>query len=316
MKLNLMKMTLPLCLCLLGLPAAWAGPLQRSQVAADATWLVHLDFDRIRQTQLGQYFLGELEKPQAGNTFAALRVLLDFDARKKLAAGTLYSRGPAPEDIVLLLQGDFEIERLVVLAQAGQDYHSNKHRRYLVHNWVELTNPGRGGNPARNYGATHTNGTIVLGQRFGRVTDALDVLDGLQDSLAKTNTFQSITTAGNPALLAAVARLADFSQVAPQAAMLKALKTLNFSATETESKLALELSVEAESEESARSLLTINRGLLALASMQAGQAPLAKMLQSIAITQTNATMAVTLHVPAADLIQVMKDANSAAPRPR
>ena len=316
MKSKPMKMVLPLCLSLLSLQAALAGPLQRRQVAADAVWLVHADFERVRQTPLGQYFLGELEKPQAGVAFAALRVLIDFDARKKLSSATLYSHGATPEDAVLLLQGDFEIERLVNMAQAGQEYHSNKHRGCMVHNWIDFTNPVRGGSPARNYGATHTNGTIVLGQRFGRVTEALDVLDGLQGSLEKTNAFPQAGAASGPTILVAVTRLGDFSQLAPQAAMLKTLKTLNFSATERENQLALELSVEAENEEAAKGLLTINRGLLALAAMQAGQSPWAKMLQSISTSQTNATVAASFQTPAADLLQAIRDTNSAGPRPR
>ena len=314
--MNQMKMTLPLCLSLLGLQAALAGPLQRSQVASDATWFVHVDFERVRQTQLGQYFLGELEKPQAGDAFAAMRLLLDFDVKKKLASSTLYSHGPMPEDAVLLLQGDFELERLVNVAQAGQEYRSNKHRGYMVHNWLDLASPNRGGRQTRSYGATHKNGTIVLGQRFDRVTEALDVLDGLLESLAKTNALQQAGAAGSPALLVAVARMADFSQIAPQAAMLKALKTLNFSATETENKLALELALEAENDEAAKNILTINRGLLAVAAMQAGQSPWAKMLQGISTTQTNSTVAASFRVPAADLIQAIKTANFGGPRPR
>ena len=316
MKFEQMKMALPVCLSLLGLQTALAGPLQRSQVAVDATWFVHLDVDRLKQTQLGQYFLGELEKPQAGVSFAALRTLVEFDARKKLTACTLYSRGAAPEDAVLLLKGDFEIERLTNVAQAGQDHRSNEHRSYTVHNWLDLVNPARGSRPTRSYGATHTNGVIVLGQRFSRVSEALDVLDGLQSSLEKTKTLKQSGSGGGPAFLVAVARLADLSQLAPQAAMLKPLKMLTFSANETDNTLALELFLEAENEEAAKNILIFNQGLLALASMQGKQSPWTKMLQDISATQTNSTVKASLNVSAAELVQMMKDANGAGPRPR
>ena len=316
MKFNQMKMALPVFLSLLGLQAALAGPLQHRQVAADAVWFVHLDFDQLKQAQLGQYFLGELEKPQAGMSFAALRTLVDFDARKKLTAGTLYSRGTAPEDAVLLLKGDFEVERLANVAQAGQDHRRDEHRGYTVHNWVDLMNPARGARPTRSYGAMHTNGMIVLGQRFGRVTEALDVLDGLQTSLAKTNAFKQAGAKGGPAFLVAVARLTELSQLAPQAAMLKPLKLLTFSANETDNNLALDLCLEAESPEAAKNILTFNQGLIALAAMQGKQAPWTKMLQDISATQTNSTVKASLNVSAAELVQVMKDANSAGARPR
>lgn len=312
-----MKVALPVGLSLvLGFQAALAGPLQRSQVAADATWFVHLDFDRLKQTEVGRYFLGELEKPQAGISFTALRTLIDFDARKKLTAGTLYSRGATPEDAVLLLRGDFEVERLGNVAQAGQDHRRNEHRSYTVHNWLDSMNPARGARPTRSYGAMHTNGTIVLGQRFGRVTEAIDVLDGLQSSLAKTNAFKPAGAGGGSSFLVGVARLADLSQLAPQAAMLKALKMLTFSATETDNNLALELVLEAENEEAAKNILIFNQGLLALASMQGKQSPWTRMLQGISARQTNSTVRASLNVSAAELVQMMKDANAAGPRPR
>src|SRR5437899_2763290 len=66
-------------------------PLQRSDVAAEPAWLVHVDCDRLRPTVVGQYLMAELDKPEAQARLGAFQAIFNFDPRKQLHGLTLYS---------------------------------------------------------------------------------------------------------------------------------------------------------------------------------------------------------------------------------
>ena len=38
-----------------------AGPLDRNRVPEDVQWLIHIDFDAMRQSEIGQHMIGEAE---------------------------------------------------------------------------------------------------------------------------------------------------------------------------------------------------------------------------------------------------------------
>src|SRR5438094_271015 len=83
--------------------ATFAGPLQRADVAGEPAWLAHVDCDKLRSSSLGQFFLAELDKPEAKDKLAALQTIFSFDLRKQLHGLTLYSTSDSPEDGVLLV---------------------------------------------------------------------------------------------------------------------------------------------------------------------------------------------------------------------
>ena len=55
-----------------------AGPLQKEQVAADAKWLVHLDFDKLRSTTVGDYVIQRVLGPKVDEVKRQLEFDLDW----------------------------------------------------------------------------------------------------------------------------------------------------------------------------------------------------------------------------------------------
>src|SRR5205814_3420565 len=134
MKMNL----LPLISYALGLACstAFAGPLNRADVSAQAVWVAHIDCDTLRPTTLGQYLVTELEKPDATARFAAFQSIFSFDPRKQLHGITLYDAGSTPADGVLLLYVDFDPDRILTLARAANGYDSLTNGQHVIHNWI------------------------------------------------------------------------------------------------------------------------------------------------------------------------------------
>src|SRR3954462_4026905 len=111
------------------LPVARATLLQKTDVPADPAWLVHMDFDRLRQATLGQYLMRELEKPEAQSRLASFQAMFKFDLKTQLHGLTFYGTADAPEQAVLMVYADFDAEHLATLAKGAQEYQSSDHNQ-------------------------------------------------------------------------------------------------------------------------------------------------------------------------------------------
>ena len=101
---------LPAILLLAG--PAFAGPLQRQEVAADAKWLLHLDIDQLRSTPEGDYLVKEIADRVVDEPKAVLKREVDFDL-DFTKASSITAYGDYSSNSVLLLKTDLDVERLV-----------------------------------------------------------------------------------------------------------------------------------------------------------------------------------------------------------
>ncbi len=307
MKTNRISIWLALGLAWSGTQTGWSASLPPAQVPADAIWYLHLDLDKFKTTQVGQWFMGELDKPEIQQKLAAFQALFNFDPRKKLKDCTLFSRGNSPEDAVLILRGTFDTDRLAVLARMGKEYRSRQHRDYTIHGWLDESRKTKSGGSPHSYGAIHSSGAVVLGQKDQRVAEALDVMDGLKPGLDKGKYFAEAGPARETAVLVGAARRTEGAQFAPNAEILKHFKTMNVSANEAEEHLKIDLGVEAESEEAARTLQAMAQGLLAWVAFQGDQTGAARWLQGLSVAQKGSLVSASLKLPAVDAIQILKN---------
>src|SRR5437868_10907105 len=104
-----------------------ATPLQRTDVPADPMWLVHIDFDNLRPTTVGQYIVDEMDKPEAQAKLSAFQALFKFDLRTQLHGLTLYGMPESSDKGVLLVYADFDPEHMAKLGKAATEYQSTNH---------------------------------------------------------------------------------------------------------------------------------------------------------------------------------------------
>src|SRR5512141_1230783 len=144
--------------------ATFAGPFRRGDVAADPAWVIHVDFDSLRTTTIGQYIQSEMQKPDAQARLAAFQALVNFDLRTQLHGATLYSTGPTPQDGVLIIYADFDPDRLVTLAKAANDSQSTTHKQNTIYNWIDDKKKAKDGEKPRTYAAIQGN-RVIFGQK-------------------------------------------------------------------------------------------------------------------------------------------------------
>ncbi|EEF58631.1 hypothetical protein [Pedosphaera parvula] len=303
MKSNFWNRTLSVtALCALTLPA-WSAPLQRADVPADPAWVLHLDCDSLRPTAIGQFILGEMDKPESKAKLAAFQTIFSFDPRKQLHGLTLYGTGAKPEDGVLLVYADFDAERLTTLAKAAKKYESSEHGAHTIHSWIDENKKNKHGEK-RVYASIQGN-RVIFGQREATVASALDVLDG-GANLSTTSTFPQLGATGTTSFIQGAARRLDLPGTDPNSQLLKLSKSIRLDVGEAQQQLIATITLEANDEEVAKNINSIAQGMVSLMKLQKDNPNAQKLADAITLKQDGAVTISTLSLPVGDAIAIMK----------
>lgn len=294
-----------------------AGPLQRGEVPGVPLWLLHIDFDAIRPSSIGQFILGEMDKPENQFKLAALQGMLKVDIRTQLHGATVYSAGAAPEDAVALVYADFDAEHLASLAKQAQDAKSITYKKHVIHNWIDDKKPARNGVKPRTYAALAGN-KVIFAQREEAVKQSLDVIDGAAGSLSKSGNFSQLGAAGTVNFIEAAARKLPVPDSDPNAAILKMAKGIRFQLGETDGKISANLALEAADGDTARNIANVAQGLVGLLRLQQNNPDALKLADALAPRQDGNSVVVKLTLPSTEVVGMMKNgvARKAAPKER
>jgi hypothetical protein len=306
MNAQFLKPALCICGLLAATLAAQSGPLRRADVAAEPSFVLHLDWDGLRPTAVGQYLLAEMDKPEVQPKVAALQTVFNFDPRKQLHGLTLYSTGKAPEDAVLVAYGEFEPERLITLAKGAKDYQGITYKEHAIHSWVNEQKIGSRGTNHRVYAAFQGEQMVILAQKEARVSEALDVLDHKARSLADGTAFPELGARGSKGFLQAATRKLDIPDYAPDAALLRMAKTARLEVGEAQGQLRATVNLEAGDEEVSKQMLSVGQGLVALLKLQQDNPDATKLAQGLSLRQDGTGVAATLALPTAQAIDLLK----------
>jgi len=305
MKPTLLKRTLlTACLAISGL-AAVGGPLQRADLPADPSWVIHADFDGLRPTAIGQFILAEMDKPEAQAKLALFQSLFSFDLRTQLHGVTLYSSGDAAEDGVLLVYADVDPQKLISLAQAANDYQTSNYNQHVIHTWIDNKRIGNTEKP-RTYAAIQGTGLIVFGQREAAVTGALDVLDRAKPNLANSKAFPQLGIAGSGNFIEAVAGKVSLPGSDAHAAMFRLAKSMRFQVGEVQRKVTATLSLEAKDDEVAGHMAGVGQGLIALLKLQKEKAEVVKFAEALSLKQDGSSVVASFTMSADDILALVR----------
>jgi hypothetical protein len=246
-----------------------------------------------------------MEKPEAQKKFAAFQAIFNFDPRKELHGLTLYSTSSKPEDGVLLVYGDFDAARLTTLAEGAKEHKSTTRGNHTIHSWLDEKKRAKEGGQPRTYAAIH-NGRVIFAQREDRVVDALDVLDRIRPNLSANTAYSALGANPDASFIVGAARKIELPESDPNAAVLKQSKMVWLNLGETQGQTRASLKLDADSEEVAKQIESIGRGLLGLMALQTDKPESVKLSQAVAIQQEGPGVIVKLALPAEDVVEMMK----------
>ena len=269
-----------------------AGPLNQQQVAADAKWLVHLDFDAVRDTKLADRIQEVwLQDDTVKQGLNLIRVLIGADLTQDLHGVTFHGDRFVEGDGVAIVHLDLDEDRIVSQLSLRSKHQSEVYGDNQLHTW---TSPPRAKEFRRISGCFYRPSLVVFGQELDDVKAALDVLDGKLPSLAGSD---SPLAADLPdgTMFAAGATGLDSADVPVLSPIVRQSGLLWLIAGEHEGEAFAQAGLVTNSSEVASLIRQIVEGFIALAILQHGSDEDVKgMLQAIELATDAGTVTVEL----------------------
>lgn len=296
------KLLVVLSGCLLAGARLWAAETAAaSLVPADALWHLQVDFERLKETRLGQKILTELEQSPLVRVFEGLKVALNFDPRQDLAQGAVFGWQLGENQVVVVARGKFDGARLQELVTANQEYASEKYGEHLIHGWRDARRAGRGLPADRTYAAVHGEDVVVVSPQVALVRSALDVLD--KPALSRQGRQAAEPAAGGPFLAGSASRVPLPNLPAPVQAVLQDVRGVGGELSESEGgKVRLIVRVSAENEDTARAYRDILQGVRGVLSVLKDRPALNQLAAGMETAQQGTQAVATLQMAAEEVV--------------
>jgi len=277
--------------------------LKQDNVPGNTQWLLHVDFDAFRSSEIGKLVMQETQSKYQ-DKINALTQLLGSDITKDLYGMTIYGKDADEENVGVLVYGKYNQSTLQSLVVLNQAYSKTEYNGKTIHHWTDENRE------LQQYGTFASEDTIVIAQSEDCVKTALDVLSGRQMSLAQqTDSALSklCSERKNTIAMVAVVGMADLASVNEQAAILKNSKLLAALVAEAAANMKLNIYLEAQDEQTAMQIEQMARGILAFAALQGSRHPqVSKMIAATNLSRSGAVLDCSLSYPSADLFEFLK----------
>ncbi len=287
-------------------PTLPAAPFDPAQVAEDAKWFAHVDFDGLKASATGRYAIDQLKMAVARR--AEGRASIDWDRiLQQVHSVTAYGAGldGIPEDqSVILIQTSPKAQAMIDGVLAGQELaHEGKvpfktvqgkrFPTYLFANDVYMTYPRRD--------------LIVISRQFDHVERALRVLNGRRGSLTERNPLMASVGRESFLVVASANGLHTLKDVPPQARWLQKATGLQLALGERGKDLAARVTLHTEDPESAIQMRRLLEGVLAMATLvQVQGQDFSRLVENVSVNESDCALTIGLRYPAEEVIKLVE----------
>lgn len=303
-----MKHKLAFSALLLALGAgAYADGLNREHISADAKWLLHLDCDNLRQTQVGGFLLNHLVAPKAeeignGLKFNVSNVLQRISS--VTAYGVDFTKGPDAAG-VLLINSDAETETaLEGLLVAQILTKTNGPVKKLANDDQPLYCFGN-----EVFIAPQKGGPIVISKSRAQVEAAQELLAGKAPSLGANNKFSQWSVTPNSFFFLGVADALNVpNQLPAQAKVLQMADGGRIALGEMDEQVFLDLALHGKNTEVTRQIQQVIEGMIALVSLSQPDNPdLTELTKTIKVSSKDGLITIRMEYPASKAIAKLNE---------
>lgn len=201
-------MRIALCLVavvgLLAIRSVDAAPLKSKDVAADAKWVMHVDFDAMRESKLGGVVREKcLASEDVQRKIKKFQEDTGVDPTKDMHSATLYdTKFVEHSGVAIFRAGHIDSKKLLAkLKDKHPDHKAEKHGDVTVYTWTE----GKGHKHEHQVsGAIYGRDAVLFSRDAKQLTAALDVLSGKADSLSDESPLAEVPRKGTFVLVRGV----------------------------------------------------------------------------------------------------------------
>lgn len=273
-----------------------AEALPRTIVPADASWVLHLDMDRLLSTNLFNQVMGENGWDKIKQRNARLTKKFRINLLEDIKSLTVYGQGRDEENAVACISGRFDQDHLLSLLSLDDDHQEITYGAHIVHRWGH-----------DEYGAFVGKDLAILSGSEDAIKHALDVIAGKTKNLSQSEAADPISQSPADVFLMAFARnISDLTTGKKGPALFKKAETALFQMSERGENVLIRVEMAVSKPEDADNIEQILKGLLAMVDMYRDEIPAGiKIPQDIRINKSGNSVQVDLSYPSADLVKLI-----------
>jgi hypothetical protein len=236
-----------------------AAPLELDNVSAQANWMIHVDFEGLLKTDVGQFVLAEIKKqPNAQRQLAGIKAAFGVDI-EGLGNLTAFGRGDNERGIAIV-SGGFNAKQLEGFVALNEKIESSTYAGKTIY--------------AENRKAfvIIDEDTIVAGTGKDYVKHGIDVIAGKQPSRDASKLLNELAKAIPYPVAQGIADLSEIMKFNPpkkalEAAMLKKASAIGLAIGEVDGEVRVAAVMKAADEATAGHLENVLRGAASLITL-------------------------------------------------
>lgn len=294
---------------LLAAMPALGGPLVKSRVSSSANWVAHVDIEQFNNTQIGRLIREELRNQGVEENLTNFANIFAFHPLDDVRNVTAYGQGQNPEKAVVLIEGKFDKEQLLMVLRFNPSYEEAEYGDIVIHSWVdEKKQDPNDSNAGRMYGCFYNDELAVMGAGLETVKQAIDVLNGSARNAASGVFSQAALNAKGAFFTAAANTVGEIVGEEPEAAVLREGDKLGLAIGEIENKFYIDLSLTAKSEEAAQAISKIAEGIIAFATLSGEEQPkLAELAKAVELSCVQNTIRIHFESSSETVLSFLKE---------
>ena len=276
-----------------------ASPVDAGLIGGDADWMVRVDIEQFLKSEIGKIIRTEIsERPveMKLNNFANVFGFHPIDGLRNI---TLYGQGRDPDKAVVLVEGNFNKDRLIELISRSSEYKKFEYNGIEVHQWLQRKSIVQDDSEQQlKYGCFYRDDLIVIGSGLTEFMQAVDVLSG-EESGSDEEVFNDTLLQNQDAFIQiATTNLAQSIGDHAKAAILKQAEQLVAIIGEKDESAFATIKLTAGSSEVAQNINQILEGVIAFVELSSDERPvLSNLAQNIQLTCSGNT--VQIHIESA-----------------
>jgi len=270
---------------------AWPGTLPTSVIPDGARWVAHLDMEKFIATKLFEY----LDKDGKFDIKSRdLNRWFKIDVPKDITGLTIFGLEPGDKQAVFAVAGKFDKARLLTLLDLAEDHTETAYGAYTLYS-----------TGSDEYGAFVNDGLIVFSESRSAIEKVLDTAAGKTKNFAASKLYASFKDVSSGTFLSGVVEnLAGLGKEVKQSKFVEKAGLVSFLAQEKQGNLQVRIQVTADSPESAKNMVDIAQGLIALARLGQGEGPKAVpafLVDGLQVKMEGKTVRLELDIPSREI---------------
>ena len=281
---------------------AWAGPLQKNRISADAKWLLHVDLENLRKTQVGEFLFKKLLAEHSTEVQAGLNIdpkLILEKVRSLTAYGSSYDVQHDPQG-VLMIDTDPETQKILEGAAAAQllqnpegPLQQVKKAPFTLYSLNEEL-----------FFSPLTNGMVIAGKSQAQIEQARKVLSGEAGNLSSSKAFSGFAPAPDNFFFLGLAEAFNSpAAMPPQARILQMAQSARLVLGEKAERVFLNLVLQGKDSGVNRQIHQVIEGMIALVSLgQKDNKELTELAQGTKVSSDEKTVTVGIDYPVTNIM--------------